>query len=171
MFYDSMMNLKFPPIKPQKLPERVIYKSGENYIMFSTKTGEKLGHMIAGERFFGKAAEEDYIFYPKKENYIHLYIIGLWAKFKKQGIGKQFIELAKNLANNERCQNRVTVYAMNNQDGNILKASSPFFRKCGFTSSEKPGLEDVDRVLKGLKQKHGDWYCSLPMYLPVNQKK
>lgn len=159
--------IHYPPLKMKSIPERLILQSGERYTMFSTKDGKILGRMIAGERRYGKIAEEDFEFYPKKENYIHLYIVGLLAKVKGQGVGRDFIKFAKHLANNERCQNRVTVYAMNNQEGSILKASSPFFRKCGFTSSEKPGLEDTDRVIKGLKPIHGAWYCSLPMYLPV----
>ena len=159
--------IKFTPVKPLPLPNRLIYSSGERYTMFSTQTGKKLGTMIAGERKYGKIAEEDFEYYPKKENYVYLYIIGLLSNVKKQGVGRDFIKFAKHLANNKRCENRVAVFAMNNQDGNILKASSPFFRKCGFTSSEKPGLEDVDRVIKGQKPKNGDWYCSLPMYLPV----
>ena len=159
--------IKFPPVKPKPLPKSLIYQNGEMYNMFSTKTGKHLGRMIAGERFYGKIAEEDFEFYPNKENYVSLYIVGLLAKVKGQGVGRKFIQFAKHLANNERCQGRVTVYALNNQEGKILNASSPFFRKCGFTSSEKPGLEDTDRVIKGLKPLHGDWYCSLPMYLPV----
>lgn len=159
--------LKFPPIKPIPLPKRLILQNGENYVMFSIENGKLLGRMIAGERFYGKIKNEDFEFYPKKENYISLYIVGLLAKVKGIGVGSEFIKFAKHLANNKRCQNRVTVFAMNNQEGSILKASSPFFRKCGFSSAEKEGLEDVDRVIKGLKPKHGDWYCSLPMYLPL----
>lgn len=161
--------LKFTPFKPQPLPKRLIYNQGNRYNMFSTKDGKSLGHMIAEEQFYGKIAQEDYEFYPKKENYTSLYIIALLAKIKRQGVGRAFINLAKKLANNERCENRVTVFAMNNQEGSILNAPSPFYRKCGFTSSEKPGLEDVDRVIKGQKPLNGDWYCSLPMYLPVKK--
>lgn len=163
--------LKFPPIKPKPLPDRLIYKSGNRYTMFSTKDGKTLGTMIAEEKFYGKIIEEDYEFYPKKENYISLYITALHSKIKRQGVGRTFIEFAKHLANNERCQNRITLLAMNNQERNILDAPSPFYRKCGFSSAEKPGLEDVDRVLKGMRPKHGDWYCCLPMYLPVKTKK
>lgn len=164
-----MINLR--PITKTKIPERLIYQSGDTYTMFETKTGKKLGRMIAREVKYGKIAEEDFEYYPKKENYTSLYIIGLLAYVKRKGVGRAFIEFAKKLADNPRCENRVTVFAMNNQDGNILQASSPFFRKCGFTSSEKPGLSDCDRVIKGLKPIHGDWYCSLPMYLPVKKKK
>ena len=163
--------LKFPPLKPKPLPQRLIYKSGDRYTMFSTKDGKTLGRMIAEEKFYGKIAEEDYEFYPKKENYISLYIIALHAKIKRQGVGRAFIEFAKRLANNERCQNRITVLAMNNQERNILDAPSPFYRKCGFASAEKPGLEDVDRIIKGMRPKHGYWYTCLPMYLPVKTKK
>lgn len=164
------MSLKFAPIKHTKLPERLIYKSSDNtYKMFSTKTGKELGRMIAQEEYYGKILKEDFEYYPQKENYFYLYIVGLLAKVKNQGVGKDFIKFAKHLANNKRCENRIAVFAMNNQDGNILKASSPFFRKCGFSSAEKEGLEDVDRVIKGLKPKHGDWYCSLPMYLPIKK--
>ena len=90
---------------------------------------------------------------------------------KRQGVGRAFIEFAKRLANNERCQNRITLLAMNNQERNILDAPSPFYRKCGFSSAEKPGLEDVDRIIKGMRPKHGYWYTCLPMYLPVKTKK
>lgn len=161
--------LKFTPFKSQPLPKRLIYNQGNRYNMFSTKDGKSLGHMIAEEQFYGKIAQEDYEFYPKKENYTSLYIIALLAKVKRQGVGRAFINLAKKLANNERCENRVTVFAMNNQEGSILNAPSPFYRKCGFSSAEKPGLDDVDRVIKGQKPKNGDWYCSLPMYLPVKK--
>lgn len=161
--------LKFPPIKLKPFPDHVILKRGERYDMFSTRGGKHLGFMIAGERKYGKIASEDYEYYPRKENYTHLYIIGLLAKVKGQGVGTKFVNLAKKLADNVRCRNRVTVLAMNNQEGSMLKASSPFFRKLGFTSSEKPGLEDVDRVIKGQKPKHGEWYCCLPMYLPLSK--
>lgn len=162
--------IKFPPLAPKPVPKRFIIQNGERYTMFS-KDGKQLGYMIAGERNYGRIAQEDYEFYPKKENYTSLYIVALFSKVKRQGVGRTFVEIAKRLANNERCQNRVTVLAMNNQDGHILNASSPFFRKCGFSSAEKPGLEDADRVIKGLKPKHGDWYCCLPMYLPIKNKK
>lgn len=161
--------LKFTPLKPQPFPKRLIYNQGNRYNMFSTKDGKSLGHMIAEEQFYGKIAQEDYEFYPKKENYTSLYIIALLAKVKRQGVGRAFINLAKKLANNERCENRVTVFAMNNQEGSILNAPSPFYRKCGFSSAEKPGLDDVDRVIRGQKPQNGDWYCTLSMYLPVKK--
>lgn len=161
--------LKFPPLKPHSFPKSLIYKQGNRYEMFSTKDGKSLGHMIAEEQFYGKIAQEDYEYYPKMENYTSLYIIALLAKVKRQGVGHAFINFAKKLANNERCKNRVTVFAMNNQEGSILNAPSPFYRKCGFSSAEKPGLDDVDRVIRGQKPQNGDWYCSLPMYLPVNK--
>ena len=159
--------LHTPQIK--KIPERLIYQQGDRFIMFSTKTKKTLGRMIVKEEHYGKLKNEDYEFYPKKENYTALYIVGLLANVKKQGVGKAFIQLAKKLAHNERCQDRITVLAMNNQESNILNASSPFFRKLGFSSAEKPGLSDVDRVLKGEKPKNGDWYCCLPMYLPIKK--
>lgn len=163
--------INFKRIPQSKLPERLIYKAGDKYTMFSTKTGEVLGSMVARERQYGKICNEDFEYYPKKENYTSLYIVGLLSNIKRKGIGRAFIEFAKKLADNPRCENRITVFAMNNQDGNILKASSPFFRKCGFSSAEKPGLNDCDRVIKGLRPLNGDWYCSLPMYLPVPKKK
>lgn len=162
--------LKFSPLAQHTFPKRLIYKQGDKYTMFSTQNGNLLGCMIAKERFHGKLAAEDYEYYPKKENYISLYIVALLAKVKKQGVGRDFIKFAKNLANNKRCENRVTVFAMNNQEGSILDAPSPFYRKLGFSSAEKPGLADVDRVIKGQKPKNGDWYCTLPMYLPIKKK-
>lgn len=161
--------ISISPIKKQPLTNYLIHNEGNQYTMFSKKDGKLLGRMIVKERFHGKLSEEDFEYYPKKENYTSLYIVALIAKVKRHGVGRAFIELAKKLANNERCQNRVTVYAMNNQEGSILDAPSPFYRKCGFTSVEKPGLDDVDRVIKGQKPKNGDWYCSLPMYLPIKK--
>lgn len=161
--------LKFPPIKYKPIPQRLIYKNGDRYTMFSTNDGKKLGNMIVEERFYGKRKDEKYEFYPKKENYISLYITALHSLVKRQGVGRAFIKFAKHLANNERCQNRITLVAINNQEKNILDAPSPFYRKCGFLSTEKPALDDVDRVLRGMKPKNGSWYCCMPMYMPINK--
>ena len=163
------MNFRLSPYIPQKIkvPERLIYNSGDTYIMYSRKNNKVLGRMIAYEKNYTTIAKEDYEFYPNLENYTSLYILALWAKDKRQGVGKTFLNFAKHLADNPRCKKRITLLAMNNQDGNILNAPSPFYRKCGYTSAETEGLEDVDRVLRKQRPLHGEWYCCLPMYLPL----
>ena len=67
--------LKFPPIKYKPIPQRLIYKNGDRYTMFSTNDGKKLVNMIVEERFYGKRKDEKYEFYPKKEKIKRIFIL------------------------------------------------------------------------------------------------
>lgn len=145
-----------------KLPERLIYHSGDTFRMFSTKTGKTLGIMIARPELVTEKG-----IYPKMKNFWSYYVVGLQAKVKEQGVGKAFDRLLKSLAKkDERCQGRIWLRAFNNIEPSG-RPSSTWWYKQGYRGCDKRAQADLDRVRMHQQPKYGDWYRDMDMYLPV----
>jgi len=157
---DSILQSK-PPQK--KLPETLIYNTGNDYIMFSTKTGEQLGRMNAyiTEWPPGKS------YYPKeKESYTCLYIDGLIAFKKMQGVGKKFIEFAKGLSKNSKAKGKINILAWCLDDSKVCPQI--FYHKMGFTTANKKHLAEILRLEKTntkTPRLFGNWNVYTNMYL------
>ena len=153
--------LKYPPLKPKQLPDRLIYKSGDTYRMLSTKDGKILGIMVARPEFVTEKG-----IYPKLKNFWAYYVVGLQAKVRGQGVGKGFEKFLREIAkDDEKCQGRIYIRAFNNIDANH-KASSTWWHARGYKGCDKAAQGDLERVLRGQKPRYGDWYMDMDMYLP-----
>lgn len=162
-------SLKYSPVKPQKLPERLIYKLSEDtYKLFSTKTGRYEGMVIARPEFVKESG-----IYPKMKNFWSYYVVHIHAEQKGNGAGKYLEKFVRNLSKkDERCQGRVWLRAFNNYEANGRgRASSTWWSARGYKGCDKAAQADLERVLKHQKPKHGDWYMDMDMYLPPEKIK
>ena len=160
------LKLKYPPISPKKIPERLIIQSGETYRMISLKTGKVDGIMIARPDFVDEKG-----IYPNKKNFWAYYVVALMAKTRQTGVGKAFEKFIRNKSKADpRCQGRVYLRAFNNIDPDH-RASSTWWYARGYKGCDSKAHEDLERVLKHQKPKYGDWYMDMYMYLPENNIK
>lgn len=165
--YKKAMGLKsILQSKPLKLlPDKLIYKKGDIYQMFSGKTGKKLGIMKAYLTDWpaGKS------YYPEiKHNYKCLYIDGLEVFAKKQGIGKAFTDYAKKLSKNSQAEGRINILAWCLDDSKI--SPQIFWHKMGFTTANKSHLSEILRLEKlndPCPQLFGNWDTYTNMYLNI----
>lgn len=158
--------LKFPPLKAKKLPESLIYESGDTIRLFSTKTGKTQGIMIARPDFVTESGV-----YPRLKNFWAYYIVGLEAKERGKGVGKTLEKYVREKAKADpRCKGRIYLRAFNNIDANH-RASSTWWHARGYKGCDKLAQADLERVLKGQRTKYGDWYMDMDMYLPVEKIK
>lgn len=170
------------PFRKMPLPQRLIYKHPTTRIIFrdavntadfdayeyrmcDTQTGEYLGRMIAGPMVCDKSDKK--YFYPKNNKYKSFFIDGLYPKYSGEGIGTDFIKLAKKESMASDCCGRVHLVA-----SRIYDPSRPphiFYRKCGFISN-KPNINKyIDRCIKYNRKMHWSMADNLPMYLPEKQ--
>ncbi|MCM1266092.1 MAG: hypothetical protein NC200_07825 [Candidatus Gastranaerophilales bacterium] len=164
--YMNFSALKYPPIPPKKLPDRLIYRSGDTFKMFSLKEGKQLGIMVARPDFVTESG-----IYPKKKNFWAYYVVGLQAKVRGQGVGKDFEKLLRKIAkDDEKCQGRIYLRAYNNIDADH-KASSTWWHARGYRGCDKNAQNDLERVLRHQKPKYGAWYMDMEMYLPPEKIK
>jgi hypothetical protein len=148
-----------------KMPERFVFKYNKNgysnYRMFDRK-GTLLGTMQAiSERV------DTPEYYPATNYYYSFYIKGLNAIKRRIGVGKAFIKLARHESYENCCEGRIHLIAQNLKD--IKDKPDIFYRKCGFTSSNKYHIEKIDECIKENKPLANLWYQTL-MYLPLDVK-
>ena len=116
-----------PPIKPVKITDRVLYKSGEMYKMASLKTGKYLGKIKL---------------VPKKDR---LYIADMKSNFpenKKLRVGTSLIHFAKQISKQHNFGGKLEVISHNLECGG--KQPHKFYRKMGFSTHNKRLDEDID---------------------------
>ena len=95
--------LKFPQLKAKKLPESLIYESGDTIRLFSTKTGKTQGIMIARPDYVTESGV-----YPRLKNFWAYYIVGLEAKERGKGVGKTLEKYVREKAKADpRCKGRI----------------------------------------------------------------
>lgn len=155
--------LQSKPLK--ELPEKLIYRNGKTFTMYSTKTGKKLGTM---EAYITSWPPSKY-YYPKiHSEYKCLYIDGLMADVPRQGVGKAFIDYAKHLSKNSEAQGRINLLAWCLDDSKICPQI--FYHKMGFTTANKKHLNEIKRLEKLNDQKprlFGNWNVWTNMYLKI----
>jgi len=148
-----------------QLPSELIWNNGNNYIMFSTKTGQKLGRMQAYVTDWPPSKS----YYPEeKETYKCLYIDGLEAYKKLQGVGKKFIEFAKNLSRNSAAKDKINILAWCLDDSKVCP--QVFYHKMGFTTTNQKHLKEIIRLEQTntkTPRLFGNWNIPTNMYLEV----
>ena len=116
-----------PPIKQVKIPDRVLYKSGEMYKMVSLKTGQYLGRIKL---------------MPKNDR---LYIADMKSYFpedKKLRVGTSLINFAKCISKQHNFGGKLEVISHNLECGG--KQPHKFYRKMGFSTHNKRLDKDLD---------------------------
>jgi len=169
--------LRFPPYKPVKITNRLIYsKRVRNYSifykMFDSHTGETLGEMVALPEYI---IDKYRRFSPNADEYKSFFIRRLSVIKRNAGVGTQFINVAKRESCRHLCSGNIHLIAGNpcNPADNPFK----FYRKLGFLFnkySEKI-QKYVDECIKNntpVDIKKTGWQA--PMYIEkcvVNQNK
>lgn len=136
--------------KIQPLPKNLFLEFKERgfYKMITTESPRVVGIMdaeptkIDGKKFFQ--------------------IFLLYIKEQRQGYGKEFIEFAKNRSKQLDCEGRLFLMA----DSGVLDAEKPphiFYRKQGFTTSDKKYLKKIDSFIKENKEMENE--DSKPIYM------
>lgn len=160
MQVDSILQIH--PLK--NLPEHLIYfnRKKSNYTLFSTNTGEILGKMSARPEYI----YDDQIYYPKLSRYSSLYISSLKAVKRRQGIGRELINLARHESIRRGCEGRVHLIADNvTQEPDNLPYVA--YRKMGFESQEQWAITAIDRHIQTGETLPSLLKRGLAMFLPV----
>lgn len=148
--------LQTRPLK--KIPERIVFQKGNTYQM-SFLNGTILGRMKAEPIYEHRDG-----FYPINRPYASFYIKRLKSFFSGLGIGKDFIKIARKESFREFCSGRVHLVAFNSE--NLKKPPQIFYRKTGFTTTNKMHLKEIDRAISAGEQLKSDNWWSTQMYLP-----
>ncbi len=132
------------PLKPQKIPDHLIYKAGKDtYRMFSVQSGKMLGIMKASAfDFYGAGSGNNSLLY--KSLYIRLLEVAPFARCK--GIGTELIKFAQKLSFRNECNGRIHLVAYNAE--NPGKAPHKFYRKLGFSTTSKEENRLIDEAIK-----------------------
>lgn len=169
--------LKFPPVKPYKMPDYIVIKTILNnskhfsYRMFD-KTGNEVGKMIAYPQYVNTSFRE---FSPNADKYRSFYIAKLISYIRNKGIGTSFINIAKKESLRNFCSGNVHVISSDLYD----KKNPPhiFYRKQGFNFNKYSGHTQkyIDECIK-YKEPYYPGICKneIPMYIEkctVNQEK
>ena len=123
-----------------KIPERLLYDAMGEKRMFSTKTGDFMGYIK-----FHSIGE---IKTKNSETYKSMYINDIFVvdNYRKQGVGKSLINLAK-IASKERGANgnlHVVAYSIDHPGNPPHK----FYRKLNFTTGLKEHDDLIDEAIK-----------------------
>ena len=136
----------------QLLPKTLIWETktvNQNfYKMFTTKDPRVVGIMSADN------AKID------NKNYFHILL--LYIKEQRKGFGRDFIDFAKNISKDNGSECRVFLLA----DKEVYGAKNPphiFYRKQGFTTSNKKYLKFIDKLIR--ENKEMDNIDSKPIYM------
>ncbi len=131
------------PLKPVKIPERIIYGNGSNFKMADTRTGDYLGRMKAVPMLLKTSP-----FYKNKKPIMSLYINDLWIMpfARRKKAGSDFVKFAKYLSRKNNCEGRVYTLAYNYD--NPGKAPHKFWRKMGFATSSPEENKILDFVIE-----------------------
>lgn len=165
--YKNLLHKNFIPEIKQfpTFKDKFVYKYQHNgflnYKMFDKK-GILIGTMQA------LPMRVDYSgFYPDMyTSYYSFYIRSLKAIKRYIGVGKSFIKIAKKESYRNNCDGKVHLVAANIND--IKDKPDIFYRKCGFDSSDKYHIEEIDKCIKENKPLKNLWRHTL-MYLPIDK--
>ena len=133
-----------PPLKPVKIPERLIYCAPKNnYRMFSTKNGSYLGVMKATV-----CELVDDSFYKDAVHSKSLYINSLkvFPFARRQGIGSELLKFAEKLSLRNNAEGRVHLIAYNAD--NPAQAPQIFYRKYGFSTTSAAENKMIDEAIE-----------------------
>lgn len=135
-----MTKLLFPPLKPVKFPERVIYGNGSKFKMADTKTGKYLGKMKVTPMVLNNNA-----FYKNKEPINALCINNLWVPMnvRNKKAGTAFVNFAKHLSRGKNCDGRVYTIAYNPDN-----PPHKFWRKMGFATTSPQENQTLDFIIE-----------------------
>lgn len=135
--------MKIGVLPPQKLPERLIYTHGEMSKIFSTRTGDILGHIKTKKMLL-----KDDSYYPNGAGNESLYIKDLEVRpfCRRQGIGSELVKFAKKLSIQLGAEGRVHLIAYNHKK----PSDSPhkFYRKLGFYATSADENRDIDFAIE-----------------------
>jgi len=137
-----MTKLLFPPIKPVKIPERLIYGNGTKFNIADTITGNNLGRMKVTAMLL-----KENPFYKNKTPILSLYINDLHIEpfARKNKAGTDFVKFAKHLSREKSCEGRVYTLAYNYD--NPGKAPHKFWRKMGFATTSPEENKTLDFII------------------------
>lgn len=155
--------LQSKPLKNK--PEVLFYNNGNDYFMFSTTTGEVLGRMNA---YITKWPPSKSYYPNEKKEYSCLYIDGLIAYKKMQGVGRRFINFAKALSKNSEAKGKINILAWCLDDSKTCPQI--FYHKMGFTTANKKHLAEILRLEKTntkTPRLFGNWNTPTNMYLEI----
>lgn len=147
--------IKTLPFK--NIPNQLIYHPEGScyYKMFDRNNGKVLGFMEAG---------------PISLNGNNLfYIDKLFIFQKRMHFGTKFLDFAVNLSNKQGCNGKLMLKASNT----AFDPHNPphiFYRKYGFTCSDKKMLKKIDKYIKMKKQLDYKNTPSVFMYFPEEKK-
>ena len=154
--------LKFPPIKPQKLPQTLIYCYHINYgarkyrtaTMFDVKTGKRCCFM----------AYIPAITHFSEEIRNSLYISFLNSYIPNHGYGTKMLNFARKCSEKEGCRGNIHLSA----DWTLSPGRIPhiFYKKYGMNTGDKKIDKKLDKLIKkGKDATHKDFQRT-PMYYP-----
>ena len=160
-----MLNLR--PIKPQKLPDHLIYRtqkqiSYDKIIQIARIISLKDGQLKGAVEFFPALAYRNG---SKKEPSVFIYVLQVFDR--KKGYGTKLLNYVKNYSKEIGC------------NGNLWLDSSPcllpqeiphtFYRKFGMTTDNKKIDKQLDKFIKQHKiPTHRDM-CEVLMFYPENK--
>lgn len=135
-----MTKLLFPPIKPAKFPNRVIYGNGTKFKMAETQTGQYLGKMKVTPMVMRNNA-----FYKNKEPIRALCINDLQIQpfARRKNAGSDFVKFAKYLSREKNCGGRVYTVAYNPEI-----PPHKFWRKMGFATTSQDENKTLDFIIE-----------------------
>ena len=163
-------NLKYPPLKPQKLPDYLMYRNyavesindsnTRIYNAISTKTGELCGRV--------SYSKESILHQGKRIN--SLYVEDLRAYKPNQGVGTTLLNFIRTLSYNYGFGGNFHLRA----SGTLKPSRIPhiFYRKYGMTTGRKSLDAKMDEFIKeGKDATYKDFDCILMYYTPEAPQK
>lgn len=156
-------HLKYPPIKPQKLPKYLIFHSLESrppyhiFYAISTKTGENVGTVICIPRSI--------LHNCKRINSV--YVDVLLPKFPNHGIGTTLLNFVQAFSKNSGCEGRFHLTSSNGFAPH--RVPHIFYRKYGMTTGIKKYDKKIDKFIK--KGKNATYKDFRPMHMYYPQEK
>lgn len=147
-------------IKPHKIPERLIYTAGDTSRIFSTKTGDILGHIKTEKRLL-----KDKDFYPNYQGAESLYIkhLEVIQCKRRQGIGTALMQFAQHLSKKQGAEGRLHCIAWNTEHPG--QPPHKFYRKIGFTCANESSNKSIDFSIKHDIPIHPSLTQGTPMFL------
>ena len=158
---NPIKNLKYPPLKPKQLPEKLIWHGINEYDihefhMFTTKSQKPMTALM-------KCYETRYDT-PK-----NLLITLLISYNRNKGLGSEMLKFAENFSKKVGCEGRLKLKASGLYTPN--RVPHTFYRKYGFTTDNSKIDKKLDKFIKNNKDATQlDFQEMLCMYYRPQQK-
>lgn len=155
------MNINFlAPVKPVKIPARLIYGNGLKFNMADTRSGKYLGKMKVTPMTLVNNP-----FYKNSNPIKSLYINDLWIIpfARRNNAGAEFVKFAKYLSKKNNCEGRIYTLAYNYE--NPGTPPHKFWRKMGFASTSKEENHILDEAIKNHTSIPPDMCMGTTMFL------